>query len=344
MSRRRHAGRIGHVHLKDVDAAGRAPAPGRARSERRPAVVPPLGRRPTSPRSGQRFHRGKKRWLVLEQDLGHHQGEHRQSDGEGPVLGVRNQPALRSLSILDLTGLTRATRFTPEALRQHGPWSLAAAASVLARATSDHCGDDDATTAARARESGPVADPGRGPHVRGHHPRGRRDRSGRWPRRAPSRPARTWASRSSTRSANNDPQKQAQLIDAAVTQRVDGLVVSVSPGRDPRSGLAKAKAPASRSTRSTPARTSWTFGAITHVGQDETIAGEAAGSRLSGGRQEGALRHPRAGNTAGSSSAARAPRRASAERENLQVGHDDIATSRPRSRSKLQADNSIDAS
>ena len=33
----------------------------------------------------------------------------------------------------------------------------------------------------------------------------------------------------------NDPQKQAQLIDAAVTDKVDGIAVSAEPGRAPRS-------------------------------------------------------------------------------------------------------------
>src|SRR5262245_50645242 len=42
--------------------------------------------------------------------------------------------------------------------------------------------------------------------------------------------------------SNNDPQKQAQLIDAAVSQKVDGLAVSVPNADAIKSSLAKAKA------------------------------------------------------------------------------------------------------
>ena len=42
--------------------------------------------------------------------------------------------------------------------------------------------------------------------------------------------------------SNNDPQKQAQLIDAAVSQKVDGLAVSVPNADAIKGSLAKAKA------------------------------------------------------------------------------------------------------
>src|SRR4051794_14534934 len=42
--------------------------------------------------------------------------------------------------------------------------------------------------------------------------------------------------------SNNDPQKQAQLIDAAISQKVDGLAVSVPNADAIKSSLAKAKA------------------------------------------------------------------------------------------------------
>ena len=42
--------------------------------------------------------------------------------------------------------------------------------------------------------------------------------------------------------SNNDPQKEAQLIDAAVSQKVDGLAVSVPNASAIKDSLAKAKA------------------------------------------------------------------------------------------------------
>ena len=96
--------------------------------------------------------------------------------------------------------------------------------------------------------------------------------------------------------SNNDPQKQAQLIDAAVSQKVDGLAVSVPNADAIKGSLAKAKAAGIPIiTLNSGVDQFKALGAITHVGQTEGIAGEAAGAQAQGrGRQEGALRHPRA--------------------------------------------------
>jgi simple sugar transport system substrate-binding protein len=82
--------------------------------------------------------------------------------------------------------------------------------------------------------------------------------------------------------SNNDPQQQAQLIETAISQGVDGLAVS-APNPD-----AIASAVASAVDAGIPVITLNSgvdvfqdFGAITHVGQTERIAGEGAGQRLS---------------------------------------------------------------
>jgi simple sugar transport system substrate-binding protein len=81
--------------------------------------------------------------------------------------------------------------------------------------------------------------------------------------------------------SNNDPQKQAQLIDAAVSQKVDGLAVSVPNADAIKGALAKAKAAGIPIiTLNSGAEQFKSFGAITHVGQTETIAGKAAGEKL----------------------------------------------------------------
>ena len=81
--------------------------------------------------------------------------------------------------------------------------------------------------------------------------------------------------------SNNDPQKQAQLIDAAVSQKVDGLAVSVPNADAIKGSLAKAKAAGIPIvTLNSGADQFKQLGAITHVGQDEAIAGQAAGARF----------------------------------------------------------------
>ena len=96
--------------------------------------------------------------------------------------------------------------------------------------------------------------------------------------------------------SNNDPQKQAQLIDAAVSQKVDGLAVSVPNADAIKGSLAKAKAAGIPIiTLNSGAEQFQALGAITHVGQTEDDRGRGGGREAQGGgRQEGALRHPRA--------------------------------------------------
>jgi simple sugar transport system substrate-binding protein len=81
--------------------------------------------------------------------------------------------------------------------------------------------------------------------------------------------------------SNNDPQKQAQLIEAAVTSGVQGLAVSVPNPDAIKDALAKAKAAGIPIITLNSGSTVYKeLGAITHVGQDEEIAGEGAGEQL----------------------------------------------------------------
>ena len=97
--------------------------------------------------------------------------------------------------------------------------------------------------------------------------------------------------------SNNDPEKQAQLIEAAVTESVDGIAVS-APNPDAIQDALKKAADAGIPiiTLNSGADESSALGAITHVGQTETIAGEGAGKKLKdAGATKLHLRHPRAG-------------------------------------------------
>jgi simple sugar transport system substrate-binding protein len=81
--------------------------------------------------------------------------------------------------------------------------------------------------------------------------------------------------------ANGDPGAQAKLIDNAVAQGKTGLVVSMAnPDALKDSVEAAVKAGIPVVTINSGATRSKEFGAIAHVGQDEKIAGKAAGERF----------------------------------------------------------------
>jgi simple sugar transport system substrate-binding protein len=81
--------------------------------------------------------------------------------------------------------------------------------------------------------------------------------------------------------SDGDPQRQAQLIDAAVNQDVDGIVVSMAnPDALQDSVEAAVDAGIPVVTINSGGDRSAEFGAIGHVGQDETIAGQGAGREL----------------------------------------------------------------
>jgi len=146
--------------------------------------------------------------------------------------------------------------------------------------------------------------------------------------------------------SNNDPQKEAQLIDAAISQKVDGLAVSV-PNADAIKGSLKKASDAGIPiiTLNSGADQSQALGAITHVGQDESIAGQAAGARF---KDEGAKKvlcviHEQ--NNIGLQQRCDGVKKGfGGDVTNLQVkGTADVATTQTEIKSKLQADKSYDA-
>ena len=81
--------------------------------------------------------------------------------------------------------------------------------------------------------------------------------------------------------SNNDPQLQAQLIDTAVSSGVNGLVVSMPNPDALRDSIAKAvEAGIPVITMNSGVDQYKEFGAITHVGQTETVAGQGAGEKF----------------------------------------------------------------
>jgi simple sugar transport system substrate-binding protein len=144
----------------------------------------------------------------------------------------------------------------------------------------------------------------------------------------------------------NDPQKHAQLIDSAVTEKVDGIATSVPNAdalRDPLKKAADAGIPII--TLNSGQSDSADLGAITHVGQDEGVAGEAAGKRLAESASGKLLCvvHEQ-GNSGLEERCAGAKKGFGGEVENVQVkGVADISTSVTELQSKLESDDSVTA-
>jgi simple sugar transport system substrate-binding protein len=145
--------------------------------------------------------------------------------------------------------------------------------------------------------------------------------------------------------SNNDPQKQAQLIDAAVSQKVDGLAVSVPNADAIKGSLAKAKAAGIPIiTLNSGAEQFQQLGAITHVGQTEEIAGEAAGKKLKDAGVKKVLCVIHEQNNIGLQQRCDGVKKGfGGPVTNQQVkGTEDIATTQTEIKSKLQADKSFD--
>ncbi len=146
--------------------------------------------------------------------------------------------------------------------------------------------------------------------------------------------------------SNNDPQKEAQLISAAVSQKVDGIAVSVPNADAIKGALAQAKsAGIPIITLNSGADDSKALGAITHVGQDEAIAGKAAGERFKSEGVKKVLCVIHEQNNIGLQQRCDGVKEGfGGDVTNLQVkGTADIATTQTEIKSKLQADKSFDA-
>ena len=145
--------------------------------------------------------------------------------------------------------------------------------------------------------------------------------------------------------SDGDPQRQSQLIEAAVNQDVDGIVVSMANPDALQDSLAAARtAGIPVVTINSGAERSTEFGAIGHVGQDETIAGRGAGQRLaSEGRANVLCVVHEAGNIGLEQRCAGASQGLGREVRLLQVDINDLQGAQSTITSQLQADPSIDA-
>ncbi|MEU9062305.1 sugar ABC transporter substrate-binding protein [Streptomyces sp. NPDC048430] len=82
-------------------------------------------------------------------------------------------------------------------------------------------------------------------------------------------------------SHSDEGQQQAELVQTAIDKKVDGLIVSLAKPDSMKTVVAKAvKAGIPVITVNSGSAESKAFGALTHIGQDESIAGEAVGDEL----------------------------------------------------------------
>lgn len=84
--------------------------------------------------------------------------------------------------------------------------------------------------------------------------------------------------------------RQAQLVQSAIDKKVDGLIVSLAKPAAMKNVVKKAvKAGIPVVTVNSGQDESRAFGALTHIGQDETVAGEAVGKELNKRKRKKAL-------------------------------------------------------
>lgn len=145
-------------------------------------------------------------------------------------------------------------------------------------------------------------------------------------------------------SSDADPAKQSQLIDGAVADKVDGIVVSMANPDGLEDSVKKAVAAGIPVISINSGVTKFKeFGAITHIGQSETVAGEAVGERLKGeGLKNGICVIQEAGNIGLEERCKAAAAKFGGKMQNLQVDGTDDSAVQSTITSKLQADKSID--
>jgi simple sugar transport system substrate-binding protein len=141
-----------------------------------------------------------------------------------------------------------------------------------------------------------------------------------------------------------DPAKQSQLIDGAVADKVDGIVISMANPDGLEASVKKAVAAGVPViTINSGVDQFKDFGAITHIGQTETIAGQAVGERLKeAGSKNAICVIQEAGNVGLEERCKAVAETMGGTVENLQVdGTDDNAVSATIT-SKLQSETDID--
>ncbi|MEU5658602.1 substrate-binding domain-containing protein [Streptomyces sp. NPDC047737] len=146
-------------------------------------------------------------------------------------------------------------------------------------------------------------------------------------------------------SHNDEGQQQAELVQTAIDKKVDGLIVSLAKPDSMKAVVAKAvKAGIPVITVNSGSAESKAFGALTHIGQDESIAGEAVGDELNTRKREKVLcvLHEQ-GNVGHEQRCAGAKKTFDGTMQNLYVDGTNMPDVQASIEAKLDSDKSIDA-
>ena len=147
-----------------------------------------------------------------------------------------------------------------------------------------------------------------------------------------------------TYNSDGDPGAQSKLIDNAVAQHVDGLVVSMAnPDALKTSIQAAVKAGIPVITINSGQSQSAAFGALAHVGQDEGIAGQQAGAKLKTAGKTNLLCVIHEAGNVGLAQRCDGAKQGFGKTTNLQVDINNPTDVEAKIKGALQTDSSIDA-
>ncbi len=144
--------------------------------------------------------------------------------------------------------------------------------------------------------------------------------------------------------SDGDPTNQSKLIDNAVNQKPDGLVVSMANPQAVKAAVRRAVAAGIPViTVNAGGSESKAYGALSHIGSDEKVAGEAVGSKL---KTEGVKKvlcviHE-AGNIGLETRCAGVKETLGGTVTNLQVDNNNLPAAQATIEAKLQQDKTID--
>jgi simple sugar transport system substrate-binding protein len=144
---------------------------------------------------------------------------------------------------------------------------------------------------------------------------------------------------------SDEGQQQAQLVDSYISKKVDALIVTLAKPDAMKAVVAKArKAGIPVITVNSGSEQSKAYGALTHIGQDETIAGEAVGDELDArGKKKALCVLHEQGNVGHEQRCAGARKTFGGDMQNLYVDGTNMPDVQASIEAKLQADRSIDS-
>ncbi|AXG81089.1 sugar ABC transporter substrate-binding protein [Streptomyces paludis] len=144
---------------------------------------------------------------------------------------------------------------------------------------------------------------------------------------------------------SDEGQQQAQLVQSYIDKKVDGLIVTLAKPDAMKAVVEKAvKAGIPVITVNSGTEESKAYGALTHIGQDETIAGEAVGDELDQrGKKKALCVIHEQGNVGHEARCAGAKKTFGGSLENLYVDGTSMPDVQASIEAKLQSDKSIDS-